>query len=289
MRLTGITRSPTYSPFQHEENDIQILCLTADALRRRGCQIQIITEDEVERTPINSRMVFSMCQGPSANRHLMGLVRKGLRVINDPLAVQFCYRENLYPFLGAESPLVPRTLLVNTSRPEQAPLSMFGRHPVWLKRGDVHAVQKGDVVRVQGYGAYRQTIEEFHKREIQMAAIQEHVPGQVVKFYGVMGTDFFRYYAEDDHLVIPEAFSHARPAVESLVRQLGLEIYGGDAVITNTGEVKVIDVNDWPSYAYFREEAAEAIATQIIHCTETATQLPHGVPARQGPRPARHP
>jgi hypothetical protein len=41
---------------------------------------------------------------------------------------------------------------------------------------------------------------------------------------------------------------------------LGLEVFGGDAVITADGEPMIIDLNAWPSYALYRDRAAEAIA-----------------------------
>ena len=44
---------------------------------------------------------------------------------------------------------------------------------------------------------------------------------------------------------------------------LGLDIYGGDAIVTATGGVVLLDVNAWPSFALFREEAAERIAAHV--------------------------
>jgi D-alanine-D-alanine ligase-like ATP-grasp enzyme len=44
---------------------------------------------------------------------------------------------------------------------------------------------------------------------------------------------------------------------------LGLEIYGGDCIATASGELVLIDLNAWPSFALFREEAASAIAAYL--------------------------
>jgi hypothetical protein len=44
---------------------------------------------------------------------------------------------------------------------------------------------------------------------------------------------------------------------------LGLEIYGGDCIVTRAGEIVLIDLNAWPSFALFREEAASAIAAYL--------------------------
>ena len=45
---------------------------------------------------------------------------------------------------------------------------------------------------------------------------------------------------------------------------LGLEVFGGDAVIQRNGEPMIIDLNAWPSYALYRDRAAEAIADCLI-------------------------
>ena len=43
-----------------------------------------------------------------------------------------------------------------------------------------------------------------------------------------------------------------------------LDFYGGDAIISDSGEIHIIDINDWPSFSICREEAAKAIADYII-------------------------
>jgi glutathione synthase/RimK-type ligase-like ATP-grasp enzyme len=44
---------------------------------------------------------------------------------------------------------------------------------------------------------------------------------------------------------------------------LGLEVYGGDAIATQDGRAVLLDLNAWPSFALFREEAAERIAEHL--------------------------
>ena len=48
--------------------------------------------------------------------------------------------------------------------------------------------------------------------------------------------------------------------VERLARLVGIEVYGGDAIIDREGHFFIIDFNDWPSFSRCRDEAAEAIA-----------------------------
>ena len=46
---------------------------------------------------------------------------------------------------------------------------------------------------------------------------------------------------------------------------LNVPIYGGDCVVSADGELKIIDFNDWPSFARCREEAGVKIAECIYN------------------------
>ena len=51
--------------------------------------------------------------------------------------------------------------------------------------------------------------------------------------------------------------------VRSAASALGLEVYGGDAIATPTGDLVLLDVNAWPSFALYLEDAASAIAAHL--------------------------
>jgi hypothetical protein len=180
--------------------------------------------------------------------------------VNSPVAVQNCHRACLHRVLAGDFTLFAPGRIIDVTL---APHPLLGDHGAWLKRGDVHSTQAGDVVRVQDTKAYIDTIAGFRARGIKEAILEHHIPGQVVKFYGVIDSSFFRFYGERETDWRPASFSNWRSAIESMVRRLGLEIYGGDAVVTPAGDVVVIDINDWPSFAPFRAEAAVAIASHI--------------------------
>ena len=63
--------------------------------------------------------------------------------------------------------------------------------------------------------------------------------------------------AERRHL--PHADALAALGRDASAR-LGLEIYGGDAVVTPEGELFLIDLNDWPSFTGCQADASDAIA-----------------------------
>ena len=47
---------------------------------------------------------------------------------------------------------------------------------------------------------------------------------------------------------------------------LNVPVYGGDCVVSEDGSIRIIDFNDWPSFAPCRDEAAFYIATKMV-CT----------------------
>ncbi len=51
--------------------------------------------------------------------------------------------------------------------------------------------------------------------------------------------------------------------MRSAAAALGLEVYGGDAIISPSGAPVLLDVNAWPSFALYRDEAAARIATHL--------------------------
>ena len=50
--------------------------------------------------------------------------------------------------------------------------------------------------------------------------------------------------------------SSAAPGAAGRRRRSGLEVYGGDAIVTAAGELVLLDLNAWPSFALYRDEAA---------------------------------
>jgi len=90
----------------------------------------------------------------------------------------------------------------------------------------------------------------------------------VVKFYGVTDGRFFNWYGAD------AGFDGERPQVDEnrlkalafeAAAILGLEVFGGDVAFPEPDRPVLIDINDWPSFAPFREPAARAIAAYITH------------------------
>ena len=141
-----------------------------------------------------------------------------------------------------------------------------------------------DVVYAETDKELNQALREFSERGVQNVVIENHVAGDLVKFYGVEGTDFFEtYYATENcafskygNEQVNGAPAHYEFDSKSLkdmadmaARLTGFTIYGGDAVVMPDGKVTIIDFNDWPSFSSCRKEASKAISerlTQEINC-----------------------
>jgi D-alanine-D-alanine ligase-like ATP-grasp enzyme len=67
--------------------------------------------------------------------------------------------------------------------------------------------------------------------------------------------------------------SRLREAAFGAAAALGLEIFGGDAIIQSSGEPVIVDINAWPSFARYRDRAAQLIADHLIARFERRPRL----------------
>ncbi len=250
--IAALFREAEFSPGKVEA-DAAILERTAAALAARGHEIALGTPDTVPLADASA--ILAMCQSPAALAALDAQVSRK-PVINTPSAIRNCYRTETVRLLGGSTVPFPRTSLVATEAPRGA-----ARTPCWVKRGDVHAMVAEDVVFASDAAALDEALARFAARGIATVALQDHVEGAVIKFYGVADGSFFRCYSGD---VAPSApISLLWDAASAAARVLGLEVFGGDLVVAPNGTPTVVDVNDWPSFARCRDEAAEAIAAYV--------------------------
>lgn len=270
MRVVAVYRSPSYSPLQHRVNDTAILDATIARLAECVESVTSTTEREVEQGYLPAAELYlNMCQGSLAAEQLMPLEADGAVVVNRPSSALSCHRHRLIGRLRGTPLAFPRTIVVSSADPPTA--SQIRRivgmgQRVWIKRGDVHAERPEDVVSVPVSGV-PQAVADFRDRGIPWVALQEHVAGPIVKFYAVADGRFFRWYAADAGPAGP------RPAVSEdrlkalameAATMLGLEVFGGDVAFPQPDRPVLIDLNDWPSFAPFRDEAAAAIAAYAL-------------------------
>jgi hypothetical protein len=264
MRFVGLYREAECSPGPHRTNDAQLLDLVAEKLRLHGCQVDLTTLVTQRPTRAPEGLIFSMCQGRVALDLLLRWESDGARIVNPPKAALKTYREHLPGLLRSAGIPFPETRLINTSKGADEGVHINGG--VWLKRGDMHPCVGADVQWIDTADRLRASLKEFAGRGITRAALQTHVSGNEVKFYGVTGGRLFHWYYPSD----PDDHRHGFDVAElerlatSAATAAGLAIYGGDVMVGPSGALTLIDLNAWPSFAPCRNQAADAIAGYLM-------------------------
>jgi len=285
MRLLGLYREAEYSPGRHQSNDGLLLEEVAARLRARGYSVDLSTIDNARPARPTAGLVFSMCQGRRALELLSKWHDDGTLIVNAPDGSLNTYRERLSLLMRSAGVPFPHTRFVPTRNADGANVDVNGG--VWLKRGDVHAAVSADVQWIDSTERLRAGLAEFASRGIAQAALQHHQPGREIKFYGVAGGQFFHWLYATPSAVgasprsaggsstasdAPAAFDVAalRQLAEEAAAAAGVDIFGGDAIVGPSGELTLIDLNDWPSFAPCRGRASEAIADYLMRRVHAA-------------------
>jgi hypothetical protein len=261
MRLLAIYRSATYSPGRHKNNDAAIMDATVEKLEANGWSVERLGERDVEAGIIpDADLYLNMCQGSAASAHLLDLEERGACILNRPSSVLGCHRHRLVRTLDAAGLPFPLTVMLPTV---DAPLfeTDLPEGDFWVKRGDVHAQEAADVVRTSR-NALASVLQSFGDRGVKQVAVQAHVSGPVLKFYGVGDGSFFHAFREDGRPVDGDTvdLNVLRRLAVSAARAVGVRVFGGDAVVPSRTRPMLVDLNDWPSFAPVRDAAATAIA-----------------------------
>lgn len=272
-KIAGIKRNNWYSP-GHISNDAAIFNLTFEYLKKKNCKVVVYSEDEFQNRSINADLIFTMARNPKSVRKLQELESTGKKVINSGYGIENCFRENITRLLLANCIPHPQSIIVPTNYFSFSDIKILGSH-CWIKRGDFQSIQKEDVSYVH-VGKIENIIQNYALRGILTVVINEHLQGDLVKFYGVDETNFFYwFYPNISHSKfglekingkqkgIPFNYVFLKKICTYIARLLNIRIYGGDCVIDKNGIIRIIDFNDWPSFAPCRNEAVPYIAECI--------------------------
>lgn len=259
--MIGIFREEIFSP-NRVEDDAAILRLAADAVRRRGYDVDLTHPQDLS-PDTRPRMAFAMCEGLDSLKLLEKWESKGCTIVNSPEAIQNCYRHRMLTLLNHGTLPLPKTFLIQTSESVNGQFNLG--NGVWVKRGDVHSTQLGDVELIYDRPSLEKTLGSMRSRWVDQAVLQEHVHGDLIKFYGVLPQRWFRhfYHKPEETRGLPFSPEKIRETAELAAFKLGLQVYGGDIVVTENAHY-LIDINSWPSFAICREEAAEQIADCLV-------------------------
>lgn len=274
-RILGISRSTRFSP--HSENrDAAIFAAVANRLNKGQNEVSIISEDLFVAIDLSDfDLVFSMARGSDVLETLAKAEEEdGLKVVNSSKSLLRLSRASIVALLSKSGLPIPRT---QVGSPEELRCAEIP-YPMWLKRADACAQQQGDVCLVHNEQEKQEALERFSQHNTQTLVAEEHLDGDLVKFYGVEGTDFFSLsyptseggfskFGLEEANGVPHHYAFGREEMkqtaDDIARLTGMTIYGGDAIVQEDGSFKVIDFNDWPSYSSCRKEAAKAIASRI--------------------------
>lgn len=277
IKIAGIMRAGAYSP-NHIGNDAAIFNAAADELRKRGCLVNIYSEEKFLNDGIKEGIIVNMCREMKSIHKLQELEDAGALVINSGYGIENCTRERMTRILLGSGIPYPKSLIVGTDENILQDLVDGGFDRCWIKRGDFHAMHKEDVSYVRHPEEAQEVLQEYFLRGIKRAVINIHLEGDLVKFYGVQGTDYFFWFYPYDAghskygleaingksrgIKFDEA--ELRRICEEASEALDVKIYGGDCIIDPDGSIRIIDFNDWPSFAPCRQEAAPYIAKCIL-------------------------
>jgi hypothetical protein len=259
----GVFREAAHSPGRIDD-DAAILKTVGEALAGRGFKVELVTADELVETPYAN--LFVMCERGAVLDRLAAMEKAGSIVVNSPAAIRNTYRHRMVELLARRHAPTPRSWIVAADANKPRPAGC-----AWVKRYDFHATQRDDVMYAASETGWREALRRFAGRGIPFVVAQEHVAGDLIKFYGVRSdaaaadANWFQWFYHRDKGMLGHPFDVARlrEAALDAAAALGLEIFGGDAIIQANGKPMIIDLNAWPSYALYRDQAAQAIADHL--------------------------
>lgn len=278
IKIAGVMGAGAYSP-NHIGNDAAIFNAAAEHLRKRGCVVNIYNEEQFREQDITEQIVLNMCREQSSIAKLQSLEDEGRLVINSGYGIENCTRERMTRILLGNKVPYPDSLIVNTNENVIDDLKEAGFSSCWIKRGDFHAMHKEDVSYCRHPEEAQEVVHEYFYRGIKRAVINRHLVGDLIKFYGVSGQPFFYWFYPFDE-------GHSKYGYEAVNGKsrglkfdeeelkmmcqrasdiLDVKIYGGDCIVDPDGTIRIIDFNDWPSFAPCRQEAAPYIAKCVLN------------------------
>lgn len=275
--IAGIMRAGAYSP-NHIGNDAAIFNATAEQLRKRGCIVNIYSEEQFINGLVQEDIILNMCREKKSIQLLQQKEDEGCIVINSGYGIENCTRERMTRLLIGNNIPYPESLMVNTNESVKPLLKKAGFTSCWIKRGDFHAMHKEDVSFCRNIEETQEVLQEYYYRGIERAVINKHLTGDLIKFYGVYGSKFFHWFYPFDE-------GHSKYGYEAIngksqglkfdldylkdicnkaAETLDVKIYGGDCIVSEEGDIQIIDFNDWPSFAPCRTAAAPHIAKCVL-------------------------
>lgn len=273
----GIFREEAHSP-NRVSDDSSILMAVGENLRiKQKFDVRLFSVSQLPKNPMElPDLIFLMCEEASILSLLEQWQARGVILINTPQSIRNTFRDQTLKLLN-DSRFFPKTHMVHL-KTDSISFPPFKKG--WVKRGDYHAIFAEDVNGYESIDQFQHICQSFEQRQIEKIIIQEHVEGDLVKFYGVR--NFYRsksiwfewFYHKDQKLKSYKINKFMlKKHCEKTAELMDVEVYGGDAIITEKGDIFIIDLNAWPSYALFRDHASNAIAQLISQKLKNSVKI----------------
>ncbi|MBQ8734854.1 MAG: hypothetical protein IJY75_02575 [Bacteroidaceae bacterium] len=268
MKIIGIPRAPENSPNMSEKDSLLFNAIV-EKLQAKGHAVKIITKLDEENEKYD--MIFHMSRTMHTLQQIAKYEKSGTTVINSVNSVQNCSRDKVVYILEKEGIRQPAYRFIET--PEETTTLSY---PGWLKKAEGWSCHADDVIYTANANEATEALLQMKSRGVNKALYCKHIEGDIIKFYGVAGNNFFRWHYPDpdktkfglermNGAIQKHCFSEEtlKNTAFAAAQAIGVEIFGGDCIVTTTGEIYIIDLNDFPSFSADREEAAESITALI--------------------------
>ena len=271
MKIAAIPRASADSP-NMSDKDMALFHLVAGKLSEEGHCVEIIGADN--EIPSGCEIIFHMTRTAETLKQIATREREGTIAVNSSTGTRNCSRLTFTRILAEEGIEQPPYTILGTNAP--APEGIFC--PGWLKKAEGWSSLPDDVQYIATEDELAKGLASLRERGIGEAIYCKHITGDLIKFYGIashgMQGGFFRFHYPTDGKFGKEKINgtpHRYPFDEKELHAtafkaaaaIGVEVFGGDCIVSHDGRISIIDMNDTPSFSAYREEAALHIVQLI--------------------------
>ena len=184
INIAAVLRAGIFSP-NHIATDAAILYAVVAELRKRGCQVNVYSEEEFCNATIDEDVVLAMCRTTKAVEKMQHLEDSGRIVINSGYGIENCIRMIMVRLLSQAGMPLPESYVVDTDVDVRKMLTNAGFGPCWVKKGDAPTHHLEDIARCRHPEDAQEILHEFFFRHISKAVVSRYVAGEKIRCYGV--------------------------------------------------------------------------------------------------------
>ncbi len=271
ISIAAILRAGIFSP-NHIANDAAILHVVVAELRRRGCQVNVYSEEEFCQADVKEDVVLAMCRGFRTVEKIQHLEDAGKIVVNSGYGIENCIRMIMVRLLAQAALPVPEFFVVDTDVDVRKQLTKAGFGACWVKKGDAPLHHLEDIARCRHAEEAQEILHEFFFRHISKAVVCKVIDGEKIRCYGVASSGWFHAFMpfrsagfEDQGNALPESLhQRVKDMCMKAAEVLNVDVFGCDIMLDKENMCHLVNFDDWPSFAPIRKDAARAIAKAVL-------------------------